>query len=198
MEPVFMILGQSAATAACLAIQAEQAVQDVSYEKLKARLEGDGQVLNYEGPLHRSLRPGADIKELSGIVVDCEDQGRVAGWVPSSSSPGFVGSCYFHDDNNGQGQKEIKFEIQLPQAGRFEVRVSYAAHQNRASNVAISVGSEEKLKTLFVDQRKPPNDGLFHSLGVFDFASDQCRVVISNRDADGFVVADALQLLEVE
>ena len=49
MEPVFMVLGQSAATAAALAIDAGRAVQDVPYEKLRARLLADGQVLDYAG-----------------------------------------------------------------------------------------------------------------------------------------------------
>jgi hypothetical protein len=45
MEPVFMILGQSAATAAALALDFGIPVQDVPYEKLRARLLADGQVL---------------------------------------------------------------------------------------------------------------------------------------------------------
>lgn len=47
MEPVFMILGQSAATAACLAIDANINVQDVTYEMLRPRLIKDKQVLEY-------------------------------------------------------------------------------------------------------------------------------------------------------
>jgi hypothetical protein len=47
MEPVFMILGQSAATAAVLAIDAKSAVQDVPYAKLRERLLKDGQILSY-------------------------------------------------------------------------------------------------------------------------------------------------------
>ena len=47
MEPVFMILGQSAATAAAMAIDGNIAVQDVPYDKLRARLLADGQVLEY-------------------------------------------------------------------------------------------------------------------------------------------------------
>lgn len=47
MEPVFMILGQSAATAAALAIEAGCAVQDVDYGKLKQKLLQDGQILNW-------------------------------------------------------------------------------------------------------------------------------------------------------
>ena len=47
MEPVFMILGQSAATAAAMAIDGNMDVQDVPYDKLRARLLADGQVLEY-------------------------------------------------------------------------------------------------------------------------------------------------------
>lgn len=48
MEPVFMILGQSAATAAALAIDGKLDVQDVPYEKLRQRLVADGQVLEFQ------------------------------------------------------------------------------------------------------------------------------------------------------
>jgi hypothetical protein len=47
MEPVFMILGQSAATAAALAIDAGLPVQDVPYAALRERLLQDGQVLSH-------------------------------------------------------------------------------------------------------------------------------------------------------
>lgn len=48
MEPVFMILGQSAATAAALAIEGNRPVQDVDYGQLRAKLTADGQVLRAE------------------------------------------------------------------------------------------------------------------------------------------------------
>jgi hypothetical protein len=48
MEPVFMILGQSAATAAAMAIDEKTAVQDLPYEKIQKRLKTDGQVLVLE------------------------------------------------------------------------------------------------------------------------------------------------------
>lgn len=50
MEPVFMILGESAATAAVMAIDGNIAVQDVPYAKLRERLVADGQVLEYTAP----------------------------------------------------------------------------------------------------------------------------------------------------
>jgi hypothetical protein len=50
MEPVFMILGQSAATSAALAIDGKQPVQDVPYSQLRTQLLADGQVLEYRPP----------------------------------------------------------------------------------------------------------------------------------------------------
>ena len=45
MEPVFMVTSQSAATAACLAIDDHTPVQRVDREKLRQRLLADGQTL---------------------------------------------------------------------------------------------------------------------------------------------------------
>jgi hypothetical protein len=45
MEPVFMVLGQSAATAASLAIDDAVPVQEVDYDKLRDLLVKDKQVL---------------------------------------------------------------------------------------------------------------------------------------------------------
>ncbi|GAB4129411.1 MAG: hypothetical protein Kow0040_05380 [Thermogutta sp.] len=47
MEPVFMILGQSAATAAVMAVEGGIPVQEVDYAALRERLLSDGQVLEY-------------------------------------------------------------------------------------------------------------------------------------------------------
>ncbi len=48
MEPVFMILGQSAATAAVLALDDGVPIQRVNYEKLQARLRADRQILEWK------------------------------------------------------------------------------------------------------------------------------------------------------
>lgn len=48
MEPVFMILGQSAGTIAVMASEENIRVQDLDYEKLRTRLLADGQRLSYE------------------------------------------------------------------------------------------------------------------------------------------------------
>ena len=46
MEPVFMILGQSAGTAAILALDGHMAVQDVNYDRLRTQLIAEGQIVD--------------------------------------------------------------------------------------------------------------------------------------------------------
>ncbi len=48
MEPTFMVLGQSAATAACLAINLNVALQDLPYALLRQYLLNDGQILDWK------------------------------------------------------------------------------------------------------------------------------------------------------
>ncbi|MDV7139142.1 FAD-dependent oxidoreductase [Maribacter sp. TH_r10] len=50
MEPVFMILGQSAGTLAAMALDAEISLYDVPFEALDKQLREDGQILEYKAP----------------------------------------------------------------------------------------------------------------------------------------------------
>ena len=50
MEPVFMVLGESSATAAALALDGGVDVQAVDYDALAARLLADGQILSWPAP----------------------------------------------------------------------------------------------------------------------------------------------------
>jgi hypothetical protein len=54
MEPVLMCTSQSAAAAACIAMDDKIPVQQVDYSKLKTRLVQDGQILEWKHPASRS------------------------------------------------------------------------------------------------------------------------------------------------
>jgi len=47
MEPVFMILGQSAGTLAAMALDKKKTVHEINYEEIRQKLLADGQVLEY-------------------------------------------------------------------------------------------------------------------------------------------------------
>ena len=195
MEPVFMILGQSAATAAVRAIDDGVAVQEVSYEKLRRRLLEDGQVLQYDGPTHSSRGVAPD--DLEGIVIDDVKAEFGGSWQSSSASKRYVGFGYRHDGKVGDGKATARFAAQLPKTGRYQVRFGYTPNSNRAGNVRVEVQHARGSQTFTVNQRQPPpEDDLFLTLGVFDFeAGTPAVVTLSNGDADGYVVVDAVQWL---
>ena len=189
MEPVFMVLGQSAATAAALAIEAKTDVQKVDYPKLRKKLLDDKQVLDWTGP----KRPvGILGKSLPGIVLDDNDAERKGFDNVSSAQPPFVNAGYRHDGNERRGEQWARYRPDLPQEGEYEVRLSYSPHPNRATNVRVTISHGPGVTTVKVDQRKPPPiDGAFVSLGTFCFQKGRAGYVeISNKDADGYVIID--------
>ena len=200
MEPVFMILGQSAATAAVLALDGNLAVQDVPYAKLREQMLKDGQVLEYAsaapaGGKSKSAQGFVDPKKLPGVVVDDDDAKLTGEWKVSSAAPSYVGNGYHHDNSAKDGKASARFEVKLPKSGHYEVRLAYPPNANRASKVAVEITHAGGKDTVFVDQRKTPAiDEHFHLLGHFDFTEGQpAVVVISNAGADGYVVIDAVQ-----
>jgi hypothetical protein len=194
MEPVFMILGQSSATAAALAIDAGVDVQEVDYAALKTRLLADGQVLEWTGPKH-SPAVGIDARTLPGVVVD-DKQAKLEGeWPTGHTASPFVGTGYLHDNNEEKGKKSARFEATLA-PGRYDVRLAYAPYDNRATNVPVAVAHAGGVAEIVVNQRlKPQGDAAFLSLGEFEFGAAPAAVTVSNLDTDGHVIADAVQFL---
>ncbi len=197
MEPVFMILGQSAATAAVLALERELPVQRLPYAVLRERLLADEQVLDLPAvyPPKVSIAPAS----LPGIVLDDEDAEWQGVWVGSTSASPFLGTGYRHDNHEEPGRKSAQFTANLP-TGQYQVRLAYTSHANRATNVPVTVQHADGNALQHVDQRRPPDgDGLWHDLGSYNFQQDQpARVIVVNRDADGFVVVDGVQFLPIE
>lgn len=197
MEPVFMVLGQSAATAASISIDDNVTVQNVSYDKLKAKMLEDKQVLDFATP-PPPLIAGISKTTLEGTVVD-EMEAELDGFHEHGSSiPSYVGAGYAHDANDAKGKQKAIFAAKLPASGTYEVRVAYTASGNRASNVPVTIESEDGSKTVKLNQKeKPPVDGLWKSVGVYTFdAAKTATVEISNEDTDGHVVIDAVQWIK--
>ncbi|MGB7345800.1 MAG: FAD-dependent oxidoreductase [Pirellulaceae bacterium] len=192
MEPVFMILGQSAATAAVMSIERDIAVQDVPYAELEKRLVADKQVLQFDGPFVSS--GGLDPTKLTGVVADDDDATKSGRWSGSHSMNPFVGSEYLHDGGAEKVLSKASWTIDLPKAGKYEVRVSYTANKNRSTKVPVTVGDTKVL----VNQRKTPkHDGTWETVGVFPFGNT-ATIEISNDGADdGYVIVDAVQLIPV-
>ena len=196
MEPVFMILGQSAATAAALAIQHDIAIQDVEYASLAKRLMADGQVLEYttqKKPSKNSL----SATDIIGTVVDDQSAQFHGSWVRSTSIGPYIEHGYRHDANSMKGQNSIRFSTTL-KPGPYEVRLAYTNNPNRASNVPVVLYHANGKEIRHINQKAtPPIDNLFVSLGTYDF-EESGVVEITNTATDGYVVADAVVFIPAE
>lgn len=196
MEPVFMILGQSAATAACMAIDNNCPVQEVNYDKLAEQLRKDGQVLEYANQRRPGYLPQKKA-QLKGIVVDSSEAKITGEWQHGTVVPPWVEADYIHDMNEKKGEKFVEFPVRIEKAGKYEVRIAYSPLDNRATNIPITVSCAECDKTVLVNQRENPKyDGLFQPIGEFSFNEGQTTIIISNKNTNGFVMVDAIQLIE--
>ena len=195
MEPVFMILGQSAATAAGIAIDDDVAVQKVDYAKLRKQLEADKQVLEWRGPDSPSL-----LKNLKGIVIDDAEGQRGGIWVDSGNvNARRLGPGYIHDNNENKGATTIAYTPDIPQAGEYELLLIYPPHPNRARNVPVTISIDgRKMKSIVVDQRNEKNNGVA-TLGKMRLPKGKSTTVtVSNVGTDGYVVADGIQFLPLD
>lgn len=198
-----MILGHSAAAAAVIAIDGQSSVQEVAYAKLREQLLKDGQVLEATG-LDLGQRVGRAPLDFAGIVIDDSQAVTTGQWTSSTASKTWIGDSYRHDGDARDGKSTARFEAKIPENGTYEVRIAYTPNNNRATNVSVEVqfgrgGTRSSRARRTINQRQPPPiDELFVSFGTFDFRADEPAVVIvSNLNADGYVIIDAVQWLRV-
>jgi cytochrome c553 len=132
--------------------------------------------------------------QVNGLSVD-ETEARLIGkWVSSASVAGFVGKAYHYtSDRNAAAHYEFK----PGDRGKVEVRLSYTANPNRASNVTVEIWHAGEQTVRKVDMKKAPGiDGSFVSLGTFEF-KDSLKVIIKGTGSNGVVIADCVQVLAV-
>jgi hypothetical protein len=204
VEPTWMILGQSAGVAAALAAKQDVTVQNLSYPLLRERLLAHKQVLDLpELPL-RLVEPkelmSIDPASLPGIVLD-DKQAKVEGeWESGKQFKPYIGSGYRHDGKRADGQCTAKYRFKAPKTGRYDLRIAYSPHETRAKNVPITIESGPQKSILSFDQTKPlPAGEAFRSAGFVQLTADvETSITISNTGTEGFVILDAIQLVETK
>jgi hypothetical protein len=196
MEPVFMALGQSAATAAGLAIEGKTSVQAIDYGALKERLLASAQVLDLVVP---SSGGGLPKEKFAGIVLDDADA-KLKGFEATGGVGSFIGEGYHHDTNENKGAQTARFTPTLPTTGLYRVAISYSTNANRATNVPVIIHHAKGETKVLVNQKLKPNgDGPFHIVGIFEFtAGKDSWVEIGNADTNGYVIVNAAQWVAVD
>lgn len=177
--------------------------EEQHFESLASELEQVTQALTaVNRDLKRSTGPEpqqVSSSSLPGVVIDDAQAQRVGQWTESRSVKPFVDKGYLHDGARGRGEKSLLFEPQELTPGTYELRLAYCSSGGRSTRTLITVFSADGEQEILVNQRQRPDvDGLWQSLGRFRFEpAGQAFVLISNQDADGHVIADAIHFLPV-
>ncbi|WP_425614412.1 FAD-dependent oxidoreductase [Anatilimnocola sp. NA78] len=139
---------------------------------------------------------GVALKSLTGIVADDAAAKMTGKWTVGQGLSPHIADGYQYAQANAPA--EARFEMPVPEAGKYELRLAWVGHENRSTKTVCIVEREgQKPLKLRINQQESSTDpNGFHSLGAFDFPAGKATIVISNEGADGFVHADAVQLLK--
>lgn len=186
MEPVFMVLAQSSAVAASLAIdEFDNTVQKVNVSKLQ-------QIL-LSNPLADNSTPE--------LLIDNDDKAYtvVAGeW--SLAKHGGYGPTFFIDDSKGKITKSVKYNLNIEKSGKYHVYFYFPKVKGITDRTSIIVSGNGKLVENIIETSdiviEGQTSGEWASLGEYDFEKDSDSYIeISNKEANGVVVADAILLI---
>ena len=186
MEPVWMVLSQSAAVAASMAIDEKQSVQQIDVKKLQAILKDN---------------PLAD-GSTAEILVDNDDPetAKVTGkWL--TKKRGAYGKTFYVKEAGQSGdnklQSEVKYTPLIKKAGRYHAYAYFPKVEGASTKTQIEVfdGKQRKDVIVHISDVKVAGQtlGEWVPLGIYSFSKgNQAYVKISDKDADGVIVADAL------
>lgn len=170
--------------------QLETKIKSVREELL--RLDPKTAQLAQSGPVNPN--------NLPGIVIDDANAKSVGGWKTSIFGNRYLGQSSSYDQKSKNGPSTMTFDPSIPKSGKYEVRLAYVAHENRATNTPVTIlhAAGEELKR--INQREePPIEGRFVSLGTYLFeAGGAGFVMVSNEGSNGAVSVDGVWFYPLE
>ncbi|MFT3947396.1 MAG: FAD-dependent oxidoreductase [Agriterribacter sp.] len=180
MEPVFMVMGQAAATAASLAIDKQKSVQDINIPHLQSILRNN---------------PFADGSQPD-ILIDNEqdDNVTVTGDWQSVKGRGSYASSSLQINNSSEANA-VKFTPVITKEDKYKV-YSYTPKINGGSSTMhfkITVGKQTVLKTIDLNSLKVEGQtsGEWLYVGEYVFKPG-AAVEITAKESNGIVIADAI------
>ena len=183
MEPVFMVLAQSSGVAASLAIDKKLPVQDLDVKAVQKILK--------ENPLLDGSEPDLVIDESDATNVAVTGQ-----WKKLKRRS--YGPSMLVTDPKINDTASVRFFPAMKQPGTYSVYTYLPKVENIADNMILVIydGVKEHHRELQPQkiQVKGQTSGEWVHIGDFNFYGNTPFIEISNRNAKGAVVADAILL----
>lgn len=189
MEPVFMVLGQSAGLAAAMVIDA-------------MAVDGDANVHDVDvTAMQKSLKenPLSDASTAEILVDNADEtQAKVTGdWETNTTDKHRYGKDYLLSKPQSEAESSVVFEPNFKKSGKYKVYVYIPEHPELAKNYVLKVKSTASAEEVVLDTTIGKNDWLY--TGTFDFETDKKHgISITNATNSNTVIADAVLFLPVE
>jgi hypothetical protein len=188
MEPVFMVLGQSSAIAACQAIDKKIPVQQVDVKSVQSILKNN--------PLADGSTPE--------VLVDNEDSVLVhitGNWKPGKN--GGYGPSYLANDPRDGIAGWARFTPEIIKKGDYRVYAYFPKLPNASTLTHITIYDGERAAEKLINPSElrveGQTSGEWVSLGTYKLApGKKAYAEISNKNADGVVTADAVLFVPVK
>ncbi len=184
MEPVFMLLGQSAAKAACLAIDGDVKVQEVDVKEI--------QRMYVEDPLLDGTP--------ADIIVDDASLDAPAAWTRIEMNNGY-GRSYLVLNPTSQEQT-LRYPFEVKSDGKYEIYTYFIrrGESSKKTELVVSDGNTQKGVVLNADEIQVlgQTSGEWVSLGEYDLQSGKPGYVeFTNKGTvTGQICADAVLLVK--
>lgn len=179
MEPVFMVLAQSAATAAVLAMDSKKGLHELNVTKLQEILKSN---------------PLAD-GSLPEILIDNSYDGQfsvLGEHIIMKKQYGRYGKDYVKINSNGQAT----FSTIVSNAGKYNLQVYFPKSENNSKNVKIivKIGNQIIEKQFEIDA----NENDWYNCGEMEIPSgEKVSVTLSSLSDAGFI-ADAILFVPIK
>ena len=183
MEPVFMVLAQSAAIAAGQAIDRHNnCVQKVDAQAVLKEFR--------DNPLADKSQPEILIDNHDTLHVQRTGEWKTEIWKA-------YGPDFFSDDSKGTSPKDIRYTPTIPVDNLYEIYAYFPKVQNATTQTHIDIYDGNELHKKVIRSSdiivEGQTSGEWISVGQYKLSKGMDNYVrISNEEADGVVVADAV------
>lgn len=183
MEPVFMVLAQSSAAAACIAIDNKQTVQQVNVKQLQQLL---------------AVNPLMDGSTAEILVDDNDEQHvKISGPYQIQTTGGYGATWVTMPTDKSTA--EVIYTPHVQVTGSYTLYAYMPTIEHAAAKTHFIIYNGSNTKDVFLAPHRTvegQTSGEWVSLGTYTLQKgNSTTVTITNKDADAFVAADALLLV---
>lgn len=184
MEPVFMVLAQSSALAASMAIDAKVSIQEVDINALRQRLKQDPYM---DGSLSEFL-----LDDENGQLVQWQGD-----WQRRAGLRGCYGTSALVDNPKSSVSGLVRFVPDIEKSGTYNIYFYLPKHEEICSQMGLSIYNGKEIKEFIIKPRdlrvEGQTSGEWIPVGEYKLGKGKLNYIeVQNKSRDGIAIADAL------